>query len=203
MIMSRVFIFGWTYPLRVIAPFLMLLYDYGYILFIPKFIHSYFESNLSAKLWCRTLTTTVVVCLCSVGMWDNTPSRRFDPPAEEIQLWLQSQALRQAFLQSGHPPNFTHGGMLFFNFSLSSWFVSIEYFFINVCDFVPFPSPQNCTYDLYALVNHFGDLTGGHYTAQIKSFETEAWYHFNDDVVERVRRLSFLHAAQFHKFLTQ
>ncbi|KAM8747852.1 uncharacterized protein AB9X84_015733 isoform 2-T3 [Acanthopagrus schlegelii] len=50
---------------------------------------------------------------------------------------------------------------------------------------------ENCTYDLYALVNHFGDLTGGHYTAQIKSFETEAWYHFNDAVVERVRKPIF------------
>ncbi|XP_036968990.1 ubiquitin carboxyl-terminal hydrolase 47-like isoform X2 [Acanthopagrus latus] len=50
---------------------------------------------------------------------------------------------------------------------------------------------ENSTYDLYALVNHFGDLTGGHYTAQIKSFETEAWYHFNDAVVERVRKPIF------------
>ncbi|KAK9524827.1 hypothetical protein VZT92_017193 [Zoarces viviparus] len=45
---------------------------------------------------------------------------------------------------------------------------------------------ESCKYDLYALVNHFGNLTGGHYTAQIKSFETHTWYHFNDDVVNRV-----------------
>ncbi|XP_068584378.1 ubiquitin carboxyl-terminal hydrolase 47-like [Cebidichthys violaceus] len=45
---------------------------------------------------------------------------------------------------------------------------------------------ESCKYDLYALVNHFGTLTGGHYTAQIKSFETHAWYHFNDDIVNRV-----------------
>lgn len=45
---------------------------------------------------------------------------------------------------------------------------------------------ENCKYDLYALVNHFGDLTGGHYTAQIKSFETHMWYHFNDNIVDRV-----------------
>lgn len=66
-------------------------------------------------------------------------------------------------------------------------------------DFVLFPSLQNCTYDLYALVHHFGNLTGGHYTAQIKSFETLVWYHFNDDIVEGVRRLIFLYAVQFHK----
>ncbi|XP_037614546.1 ubiquitin carboxyl-terminal hydrolase 47-like isoform X1 [Sebastes umbrosus] len=44
-----------------------------------------------------------------------------------------------------------------------------------------------CKYDLYALVHHFGNLTGGHYTAQIKSFETHMWYHFNDDSVNRVK----------------
>ncbi|XP_044039326.1 ubiquitin carboxyl-terminal hydrolase 47 isoform X2 [Siniperca chuatsi] len=50
---------------------------------------------------------------------------------------------------------------------------------------------ENCKYDLYALVNHFGNLTGGHYTAQIKSFETQLWYHFNDDIVEGVKQPLF------------
>ncbi|TKS92943.1 putative ubiquitin carboxyl-terminal hydrolase 50 [Collichthys lucidus] len=48
---------------------------------------------------------------------------------------------------------------------------------------------EDCDYDLYALVNHFGNLTGGHYTAQIKSFETQVWYHFNDSIVKRVNPL--------------
>lgn len=71
--------------------------------------------------------------------------------------------------------------------------------FLKHGDFVPFPSPQGCKYDLYAIVNHFGNLTGGHYTAQIKSFEMHVWYHFNDDIV-KARRLSFLYAVQFYKF---
>ncbi|XP_041636051.1 ubiquitin carboxyl-terminal hydrolase 17-like protein D [Cheilinus undulatus] len=50
---------------------------------------------------------------------------------------------------------------------------------------------KNCTYDLYALVHHCGDLTGGHYTSHIKSFETQGWYHFNDDVVKGVRQSLF------------
>ncbi|TMS02203.1 Putative ubiquitin carboxyl-terminal hydrolase 50 [Larimichthys crocea] len=48
---------------------------------------------------------------------------------------------------------------------------------------------EDCDYDLYALVNHFGNLTGGHYTAQIKSFETRVWYHFNDSIVKGVKPL--------------
>nr|XP_046237248.1 ubiquitin carboxyl-terminal hydrolase 47 [Scatophagus argus] len=45
---------------------------------------------------------------------------------------------------------------------------------------------EGCKYNLYALVHHFGSLTGGHYTAQIKSYDTQEWYHFNDDIVKRV-----------------
>ncbi|XP_035005598.2 ubiquitin carboxyl-terminal hydrolase 47 isoform X1 [Hippoglossus stenolepis] len=48
---------------------------------------------------------------------------------------------------------------------------------------------KNCKYDLYALVNHLGNLTGGHYTAEIRSFETGEWYCFNDNIVDRVKPL--------------
>ncbi|KAM4536386.1 ubiquitin carboxyl-terminal hydrolase 47-like isoform 2-T4 [Odontesthes bonariensis] len=50
---------------------------------------------------------------------------------------------------------------------------------------------QGCRYELYAVVHHFGDLTGGHYTAEIKSFETGQWYCFNDKIVKSVRRQYF------------
>lgn len=50
---------------------------------------------------------------------------------------------------------------------------------------------KNCKYKLYAVVNHFGNLSGGHYTAHIKSFETDVWYDFNDDIVNRVKQSVF------------
>ncbi|XP_053272164.1 ubiquitin carboxyl-terminal hydrolase 47 isoform X2 [Pleuronectes platessa] len=40
--------------------------------------------------------------------------------------------------------------------------------------------PENQTYELYAWVDHTGDLRGGHYTATIKSQENERWYNFDD-----------------------
>ena len=86
------------------------------------------SSDVGLRLW-LSLVHAAAVCLCTVGMWDNPPSRRFDPPAEEIQLWLQAQALRQAFLQSGHPPNFTRGGMPFLQLFLQQLIVSIEHLF--------------------------------------------------------------------------
>ncbi|XP_016362565.1 ubiquitin carboxyl-terminal hydrolase 20-like [Sinocyclocheilus anshuiensis] len=41
-------------------------------------------------------------------------------------------------------------------------------------------------YELYAVVNHVGSLSGGHYYADIKSYEDEQWYRFNDSMVKSI-----------------
>ncbi|XP_053199074.1 ubiquitin carboxyl-terminal hydrolase 7 [Scomber japonicus] len=51
---------------------------------------------------------------------------------------------------------------------------------------------ESCMYDLYAIVNHFGNIMGGHYIAQIKSFETGAWYQFDDHTVKSVQHSFFM-----------
>ena len=38
-------------------------------------------------------------------------------------------------------------------------------------------------YDLYAVSNHYGSLSFGHYTAYCKNPETGRWYDFNDSSV--------------------
>ncbi|CAM4571196.1 unnamed protein product [Caretta caretta] len=44
-------------------------------------------------------------------------------------------------------------------------------------------SPQ---YELFAVCHHSGGIDGGHYVAEIKSYENECWYSFNDTVVEKM-----------------
>ena len=39
------------------------------------------------------------------------------------------------------------------------------------------------TYDLFGIVNHFGSLNGGHYTATCKNSVDGEWYYFNDSSV--------------------
>ncbi len=41
-------------------------------------------------------------------------------------------------------------------------------------------------YDLYAVSNHYGSLSFGHYTAYCKNPETGTWYDFNDSSVSQV-----------------
>ena len=38
-------------------------------------------------------------------------------------------------------------------------------------------------YDLFGVVNHFGSLNGGHYTATCKNSIDNNWYYFNDSSV--------------------
>ncbi|XP_028420735.1 ubiquitin carboxyl-terminal hydrolase 12-like isoform X2 [Perca flavescens] len=43
--------------------------------------------------------------------------------------------------------------------------------------------PENQAYELYAVVQHFGDLRSEHYAATIKSQEDDRWYNFSDATV--------------------
>ena len=45
-------------------------------------------------------------------------------------------------------------------------------------------------YNLYATVNHFGNLGGGHYVANCKNNLDGKWYHFNDDSVNYIDNVS-------------
>lgn len=47
-------------------------------------------------------------------------------------------------------------------------------------------TPQNVNsehYELYSTVNHFGDLSGGHYIAHCKNLVNSKWYEFNDSTL--------------------
>ncbi|XP_058479482.1 uncharacterized protein LOC131455734 isoform X2 [Solea solea] len=44
--------------------------------------------------------------------------------------------------------------------------------------------PKNQMYELFAVVEHFGDLRSGHYTATVKSQDDERWYNFDDNSVK-------------------
>lgn len=49
--------------------------------------------------------------------------------------------------------------------------------------------PAECCYELYAVSNHYGNLSGGHYTAMCRVPQLgggDAWFSFNDEQVTRV-----------------
>ena len=61
-------------------------------------------------------------------------------------------------------------------------------------------STNDCTYDLYAVSNHFGTLHGGHYTAFAKNPLYNKWFNFDDTVVERAGERDVITKAAYVLF---
>ena len=55
-------------------------------------------------------------------------------------------------------------------------------------------------YDLYAVCNHTGGMTGGHYTAYCKNPVDSTWYLFDDMRVERISERQIVTKAAYLLF---
>lgn len=55
-------------------------------------------------------------------------------------------------------------------------------------------------YDLFGVVNHFGSLNGGHYTATCKNSIDDNWYYFNDSSVSGAGGQKFMSDAAYILF---
>ncbi|XP_066903425.1 ubiquitin carboxyl-terminal hydrolase 15 [Halyomorpha halys] len=62
------------------------------------------------------------------------------------------------------------------------------------------PAEQDVKYDLIGVINHYGTLTGGHYTAYCKNKTTNRWYCFDDDNVSPIRSEDILSPAAYVLF---
>lgn len=51
---------------------------------------------------------------------------------------------------------------------------------LDMSPYISNPGHTMLRYNLIGVVNHFGSLTGGHYTACCKNFSSGTWYSFND-----------------------
>ncbi|KAM6203086.1 ubiquitin carboxyl-terminal hydrolase 50 [Rhynchocyon petersi] len=70
-------------------------------------------------------------------------------------------------------------------------------------DLTPYICPivrKHPKYNLCAVVNHFGDLDGGHYTAFCKNSVTQMWYSFDDTRVSEIPNTSIQTATAYLLF---
>ena len=54
-------------------------------------------------------------------------------------------------------------------------------------------------YDLYGVVNHFGSLNGGHYTANCRNPDGQ-WYNFNDSSVSAIGNKNVVSSSAYLLF---
>ena len=67
----------------------------------------------------------------------------------------------------------------------------------------PGSAPTCVQYDLTAVVNHSGTLSGGHYTAYAKQYQTGKWLCFNDDTVFEGSEENVVSAQAYLLFYTR
>lgn len=61
-------------------------------------------------------------------------------------------------------------------------------------------SGESTIYDLFGVVNHFGSLNGGHYTATCKSSIDNGWYYYNDSSVSSAGNQKIMNDAAYVLF---
>ena len=59
---------------------------------------------------------------------------------------------------------------------------------------------EDMIYDLYAVSNHYGGLSGGHYTAYCQNFFDKTWFEFNDSNVSEVGKNKIVSDAAYVLF---
>lgn len=71
---------------------------------------------------------------------------------------------------------------------------------LDLREYVLGPDRENAIYDLYAVSNHYGGLSGGHYTAFAKNPLTGQWYDFNDSRVSPASEKEIVAGAAYTLF---
>lgn len=62
---------------------------------------------------------------------------------------------------------------------------------------------QSYTYELIGIVNHMGNLNGGHYTADCRNPDNLEWYNYNDSNVSKIDKQNFKSSSAYILFYRQ
>ena len=71
---------------------------------------------------------------------------------------------------------------------------------LNLNNYILGKKDQNMIYDLFAVSNHYGGLSGGHYTAYCQNFFEKTWFEFNDSSVGEVGKNRIVSDAAYVLF---
>lgn len=127
------------------------------------------------------------ICVFNSAICNKASSRGFDAAVEEVWVQLQLHDICKNQLHCGCSLHSTDTRGIYTRYCtvLSE---HIYFSFLVLMSVILSPDDQNQTYELYAVVDHFGDLRSGHYTAKIK--DDERWYTFDDSKVSLVRLIT-------------
>ena len=80
------------------------------------------------------------------------------------------------------------------------WLVDFPFKELSLDEFIINPDVKGAKYELFAVANHMGGLTSGHYTANAKCDVTGKWYTFDDSNVAPVREKNVVSPSAYVLF---
>jgi len=100
-----------------------------------------------------------------------------------------------------HLKRFSHSrGSMFGSSKKISDIVDFPVSGLDVTKFIVGKNKQKVLYDLYAVSNHMGSLSGGHYTAYAQNCQSKKWHEFDDTSVSRASESDLVGKAAYVLF---
>jgi ubiquitin carboxyl-terminal hydrolase 4/11/15 len=101
-----------------------------------------------------------------------------------------------------HFKRFSHTRNSMFGSKKISDFIDFPVNGLNMTPFIRSNQEGNkqIIYDLYGVSNHFGSLSGGHYTAFCKNILYKRWFNFDDTDVSKVNESDLTTKAAYVLF---
>ena len=75
----------------------------------------------------------------------------------------------------------------FTNNKKKNTFISFPLENLEIDKYINKPNKENNKYDLFGVINHYGTLGYGHYTAFCKNYHDNNWYEYNDKIVKKIQ----------------
>ncbi|KAJ3682554.1 hypothetical protein LUZ60_015127 [Juncus effusus] len=157
-------------------------YDAGYMEDLPDV----FKAGFMAK---KTRQEAVTLFSCLDGflkeeplgpddMWYCPKCKEHRQATKKLDLWKLPEVLVVHLKRFSYSRYFKNKLDTFVNFPIRN---------LDLSKYIQHAGPASSEkYELYAVINHYGGLGGGHYSAYAKLVEEERWYHFDDSHVSSV-----------------
>ncbi|CAI0408919.1 unnamed protein product [Linum tenue] len=172
------------------------LYDSSYLKDLPDVYH---KTGFSAKKT-RQEAISLFSCLEAFlreeplgpdDMWYCPNCKEHRQATKKLDLWMLPEILVV------HMKRFSYSRWL--KNKLDS-FVDFPIHDLDLSKYVKKKDGNSCTYELYAISNHYGGLGGGHYTAYAKLTDEDRWYSFDDSRVSPVNEADIKTSAAYVLF---
>jgi hypothetical protein len=143
---------------------------------------------------CIDLLTTPEL-LSDENAWFNEQTNRKENALKELKIWSLPKVLMITLkrFSSQTPENWMasairSGESFLFGQNNSNKNFAFVDFPLNTLDLSKYVigyEASSYVYDLYGVCNHYGNISGGHYTSIVKITENE-WLHFNDTNISKI-----------------